>query len=71
MSKRLRTSSHPLITRADATSSLRHCSSAGVAKDSNASLGNRAEAAKDFVSDKVDQNKHEGKAEVHEQKLKH
>ncbi|PWN38722.1 hypothetical protein IE81DRAFT_327205 [Ceraceosorus guamensis] len=42
----------------------------GVAKDSNASLGNRAEAAKDYVSDKIDQNKHEGKAELHEQKLK-
>ncbi|CEH14691.1 Glucose-repressible protein Grg1 [Ceraceosorus bombacis] len=42
----------------------------GVAKDSNASLGNRAEAAKDYVGDKIDQNKHEGKAELHEQKLK-
>ena len=36
-----------------------------VAKDSDASLGSRATAAKDAVGDKFDQTSHETKADVH------
>ncbi|KAJ4133255.1 Glucose-repressible protein [Fusarium falciforme] len=38
-----------------------------VAKDSNAPLGTRASAAKDALSDKVDETTHDNKAEVHKQ----
>ena len=41
-----------------------------VAKDSNASIGTRATAAKDALSDKVDENAHDGKAEAHKQYAK-
>lgn len=40
-----------------------------VAKDSNASVGTRLSAAKDAVSDKMDEQKHESKAEINEQKV--
>ncbi|KAH7019252.1 glucose-repressible protein Grg1 [Ilyonectria destructans] len=36
-----------------------------VAKDSNAPIGTRANAAVDAVGDKIDQTTHENKAEVH------
>lgn len=36
-----------------------------VAKDGDASIGTRASAAKDAVSDKIDQSSHEGKADLH------
>ena len=36
-----------------------------VAKDGDASVGTRASAAKDAVSDKIDQSSHEGKADLH------
>lgn len=39
-----------------------------VAKDSNASASTRATAAKDAVSDKIDQKKHETNAEVYKNK---
>jgi len=42
-----------------------------VAKDSNASLGTRAQAAGDAVSDKFDEQTHNRKADVHEQAAKH
>ncbi|KAI8682835.1 hypothetical protein LRP88_05200 [Fusarium phalaenopsidis] len=38
-----------------------------VAKDSNAPLSTRASAAKDALSDKVDETTHDNKAEVHKQ----
>jgi len=37
----------------------------GVAKDSDASLGSRASAAKDAVGDKFDESSHNTKADVH------
>lgn len=36
--------------------------------NTDASLGTRAEAAKDAVSDKLDESKHDSKAELHKQK---
>ncbi|KAJ5633905.1 Glucose-repressible protein [Penicillium herquei] len=42
-----------------------------VAKDSDAGLGTRAQAAKDAVSDKVDETKHDTKADVHKEAAKH
>ncbi|KAF9881287.1 glucose-repressible protein [Colletotrichum karsti] len=41
-----------------------------VAKDSDASLTSRASAAKDAVSDKMDESSHDAKAEVHKQQAK-
>ncbi|KAK4503307.1 hypothetical protein PRZ48_006735 [Zasmidium cellare] len=40
-----------------------------VAKDSNAPLRTRASAAKDYVSDKAHEKKHDGKAESHYQRI--
>ncbi|KAG6040467.1 hypothetical protein E4U41_000467 [Claviceps citrina] len=40
-----------------------------VAKDSDASLGTRASAAKDAVSDKASESKHDAKAETHKQSI--
>ncbi|KAH7152402.1 glucose repressible protein Grg1 [Dactylonectria estremocensis] len=40
-----------------------------VAKDSNASLGTRASAAKDAVGDKAKESGHDGKAEAHKQAI--
>ncbi|KAH6689440.1 glucose-repressible gene protein [Plectosphaerella plurivora] len=42
-----------------------------VAKDSNASLGSRATAAKDAVGDKFDESKHNTQADVHKEAAKH
>ncbi|KAK0115776.1 Glucose-repressible protein [Cadophora gregata] len=42
-----------------------------VAKDSDASLGTRATAAKDAIGDKIDQTSHEGKADLHKEAAKH
>merc|ERR1739840_38300 len=42
-----------------------------VAKDGDASVGTRASAAKDAVSDKIDQSSHEGKADLHKEAAKH
>jgi len=42
-----------------------------VAKDSNASLGTRATAAKDAVGDKVDEQKHNRTADVNKEAAKH
>jgi len=39
-----------------------------VAKDSNASLSTRATAAKDAVSDKMDESSHNAKSEAYSQK---
>ncbi|CAF9921230.1 MAG: Glucose-repressible protein [Heterodermia speciosa] len=39
-----------------------------VAKDSHASIGTRATAAKDMVSDKLDENRHAGKEELYSAK---
>ncbi|KAM5346617.1 hypothetical protein ACJ41O_009622 [Fusarium nematophilum] len=41
-----------------------------VAKDSNAPVTTRASAAKDALSDKIDQTTHDNKAEVHKQVAK-
>ncbi|KAJ9652607.1 Glucose-repressible protein [Neophaeococcomyces mojaviensis] len=42
-----------------------------VAKDSNANLTTRAQAAGDAVSDKFDEQTHNRKADVHEHAAKH
>ena len=42
-----------------------------VAKDSDASLSSRASAAKDAVSDKVDESSHNTKADVHKGEFTH
>ncbi|KAJ5729057.1 Glucose-repressible protein [Penicillium malachiteum] len=42
-----------------------------VAKDSDAGLGTRAQAAKDAVGNKVDEKKHDTKADVHKEAAKH
>ena len=42
-----------------------------VAKDSNASLGTRASAAKDAVGDKFDEQKHNRSADVNKEAAKH
>ncbi|KAI4139534.1 MAG: hypothetical protein L6R39_006240 [Caloplaca ligustica] len=42
-----------------------------VAKDNQAPLGSRAEAAKDAVGDKFDEQKHETKADTHKEAAKH
>ncbi|KAI5924801.1 glucose-repressible gene protein [Camillea tinctor] len=42
-----------------------------VAKDSNASIGTRAGAAKDAVGDKFDEQKHDASADVHKEAAKH
>jgi hypothetical protein len=42
-----------------------------VAKDSDASVGSRATAAKDAVSDKFDQKSHDTKADAHKGKQSH
>ncbi|KAJ5882428.1 Glucose-repressible protein Grg1 [Penicillium soppii] len=42
----------------------------GVAKDSDASLGSRASAAKDAVFDKKDEVSHDTKADVHKEAAK-
>ncbi|PWN31404.1 uncharacterized protein FA14DRAFT_95294 [Meira miltonrushii] len=41
-----------------------------VAKDSNASLGTRAEAAKDALSEKIDEQKNSASAEINKEKAK-
>lgn len=41
-----------------------------VAKDSNASLGTRAEAAKDAIGDKMDESKHGASADLNKEKAK-
>ncbi|CEJ81112.1 Putative Glucose repressible protein Grg1 [[Torrubiella] hemipterigena] len=40
-----------------------------VAKDSNASVGTRLNAAKDAVGDKIDESKHDAKGEAHKQQI--
>ncbi|KAI8658439.1 hypothetical protein NCS55_01120300 [Fusarium keratoplasticum] len=40
-----------------------------VAKDSDASLGTRASAAKDAIGDKAQEKKHEGKGEAHKEAI--
>ncbi|KAL6795739.1 glucose-repressible protein Grg1 [Trichoderma sp. SZMC 28013] len=40
-----------------------------VAKDSDASIGTRASAAKDALGDKVDESKHDAKGEAHKQAI--
>ncbi|KAL6819459.1 glucose-repressible protein Grg1 [Trichoderma sp. SZMC 28015] len=40
-----------------------------VAKDSDASLGTRASAAKDAIGDKMDESKHDAKGEAHKQAI--
>jgi len=40
-----------------------------VAKDSDASLGTRASAAKDTVGDKMDEQKHSAKGEAHKEAI--
>ncbi|KAJ0161271.1 putative glucose-repressible protein [Colletotrichum tanaceti] len=42
-----------------------------VAKDDNVSIGNRASAAKDAVSDKIDESKHDFKGEGYKESAKH
>jgi hypothetical protein len=42
-----------------------------VAKDNNASVGSRVTAAKDAVGDKMDESKHDAKAEANKQQAKH
>ena len=42
-----------------------------VAKDSNASVGTRLQAAGDALSDKADQHTHEAKADVNKEAAKH
>ncbi|KIW88627.1 uncharacterized protein Z519_10673 [Cladophialophora bantiana CBS 173.52] len=42
-----------------------------VAKDDNASLGTRAQAAGDAISDKFDEQKHNRQADVHKEAAKH
>ncbi|KAF7552487.1 hypothetical protein G7046_g7402 [Stylonectria norvegica] len=42
-----------------------------VAKDGNVSIGTRATAAKDALGDKVDETKHDNKAEAHKEFAKH
>ncbi|KAI1357520.1 glucose-repressible gene protein [Xylaria arbuscula] len=42
-----------------------------VAKDSDASLGTRASAAKDAVGDKIDEQKHDKSADLHKEAAKH
>lgn len=42
-----------------------------VAKDGNASLGTRAQAAGDAISDKLDEHKHDAKADLHKEQAKH
>jgi len=42
-----------------------------VAKDNNASIGSRVNAAGDAVGDKFDQHSHETKADVHKEAAKH
>jgi hypothetical protein len=46
-----------------------HEANKNVAKDSDASLGTRASAAKDSIGDKFDQKSHETKADVHKGKF--
>lgn len=41
-----------------------------VAKSSDASLGTRAEAAKDALGDKIDESKHSTSAEINKEKAK-
>ena len=52
-----------------ATSGLSKEGNKQVAKDSNASVGTRASAAKDALSDKASETKHDGKAEAHKQSI--
>ncbi|KKP00019.1 hypothetical protein THAR02_07877 [Trichoderma harzianum] len=40
-----------------------------VAKDSDASVGTRASAAKDALGDKMDESKHDAKGEAHKQAI--
>ncbi|KZZ96507.1 glucose repressible protein Grg1 [Moelleriella libera RCEF 2490] len=40
-----------------------------VAKDSDASVGTRASAAKDAVGDKLDETKHDAKASAHKEQI--
>ncbi|CAF0719665.1 unnamed protein product [Adineta ricciae] len=42
-----------------------------IAKDSNLSVGTRAEAAVDAVGDKIDETKHAAKSEAHKQQAIH
>ncbi|RMZ86011.1 hypothetical protein DV737_g182, partial [Chaetothyriales sp. CBS 132003] len=55
----------------EATSGASHEANKAVAKDSNASLGTRATAAKDAISDKFDENKSAASAEVNKQAATH
>ncbi|KIW71667.1 hypothetical protein PV04_03806 [Phialophora macrospora] len=54
-----------------ATSSVSKEGNKEVAKDSDASLGTRASAAKDAVGDKVDETSHSASAEGNKQKATH
>jgi len=42
-----------------------------VAKDSDASIGTRASAAKDAASDKIDESSNSASADLHKEKAKH
>ena len=42
-----------------------------VAKDSHVSMGTRARAAKNALSDKIDESKHNRQADVHKNAAKH
>ncbi|KAI4176306.1 MAG: hypothetical protein LQ343_001044 [Gyalolechia ehrenbergii] len=54
-----------------ATSTASKETNKNVAKDDQAPLGTRAEAAKDAVGDKVDETKHDTKADTHKEAAKH
>ncbi|KAL8692624.1 MAG: hypothetical protein Q9218_002388 [Villophora microphyllina] len=54
-----------------ATSTAQKESHKDVAKDNQAPLGSRAEAAKDAVGDKMDETKHDTKADMHKEEAKH
>ncbi|OAA51903.1 glucose repressible protein Grg1 [Metarhizium rileyi] len=53
-----------------AVSGASHETNKEIAKDGNANVGTRLTAAKDAIGDKIDQNAHDGKAEVHKQAAK-
>lgn len=55
----------------EATSGASKEANKNVAKDSDASLGTRATAAKDAAGDKVDETKHSASAEGNKQAAKH
>ncbi|KAL9017532.1 MAG: hypothetical protein Q9185_005155 [Variospora sp. 1 TL-2023] len=54
-----------------ATSTASKETNKSVAKDSDAPIGSRAEAATDAVGDKFNEQKHETKADTHKEAAKH